>query len=455
MNIKQIIIISLILVFLSLTAVSAADTNNTHVTESSHIDDSLVSNDYNFKNVNVAQSDNISEKLNNDVKETVNENEYTLSQLEMTVKWMKNEVKLNADYRYNPNFDKCKPIEISKSDIIIDGQGHTIDAAGKTKIFSFTGANIVLKNINFENGYTQNSVSDYELNYGGAVYFKNGGTIENCNFINNHAENGGAVCSHGNLKIEKCIFNDNYASIIGGAVFNDNNININDCIFKDNHAGTEAGALYLKEGYIINSIFENNAVKTKTSVSIGGAIHIEHDGLICNCDFKNNSARYGGAIFVSENAYILDCNFNGNSAIAEGGAVFAGNNLKIENSTMKDNVASKNNNIGGRHEELIELINVIILPHNTDLIENSTMKYNVTSENDNNPEGIVKAYIGVRSLGKLIKDGKVSLTILGLKPEKYSENVIYESNSAYKSQSQPITFNLTSETAVLPSYWEI
>ncbi|RAP51646.1 MAG: hypothetical protein BZ137_09790 [Methanosphaera sp. rholeuAM130] len=74
-------------------------------------------------------------------------------------------------------------ILIDIDDIIIDGNGHTIDAQKVTRIFKITGKNITLKN-----GYTQKNT---EKRGGGAIYNEKGEiTIQNSTLNNNTTKYG-------------------------------------------------------------------------------------------------------------------------------------------------------------------------------------------------------------------------------------------------------------------------
>ena len=116
---------------------------------------------------------------------------------------------LGKDFTYSGTGDV---IQISK-DIVIDGDGHTIDADGKVSIFDIkNNSHVVLKNIIFTNGYGVN---------GSAVDVHPGSYVEiiNCSFINNNASNyGGAIyiqadSSNKISKITSSIFIDNWKII--------------------------------------------------------------------------------------------------------------------------------------------------------------------------------------------------------------------------------------------------
>lgn len=75
-------------------------------------------------------------------------------------------------------------INISKNNIIIEGNNHTIDAKNQVRIFNITGKNVTIKNITFKNGYTDG--------FGGAICNKKGQIkLINCKFVDNTAEENG------------------------------------------------------------------------------------------------------------------------------------------------------------------------------------------------------------------------------------------------------------------------
>ena len=88
-----------------------------------------------------------------------------------------------------------------KSNVIIDGNGHSIDARGKVRIFNITGENVTIKNFNFKNGFTEK--------HGGAI--RNAGKCKliNCTFENNKAKKRGNDLSNGNeMTLCNCKFSN-------------------------------------------------------------------------------------------------------------------------------------------------------------------------------------------------------------------------------------------------------
>ena len=75
-----------------------------------------------------------------------------------------NEIVLDSDIILDDseNYEYSSGIKLDVDDIVINGNGHAIDACKKTRIFICSGRNVTIKNITLKNGYEK-----YE---GGAVY---------------------------------------------------------------------------------------------------------------------------------------------------------------------------------------------------------------------------------------------------------------------------------------------
>lgn len=68
------------------------------------------------------------------------------------------EIKLEHDIIYEKG-EKSMCIFVDVNDIVIDGNGHSIDARGLTRIFIIKGRNVTIKNIKLQNGYAH--LDDY------------------------------------------------------------------------------------------------------------------------------------------------------------------------------------------------------------------------------------------------------------------------------------------------------
>ena len=277
------------------------------------------------------------------------------------------QISLNRSYDYDSTDSAyITGINITKA-IEIEGNGYTIDGNHTARIFNVTAGDVVLKNINFVN-------ANATLNSGGAIYNSaNNLKIINCTFNSNHAKDGGAIYTLGNITIEdstfksndaynetkgsnhhagaiyikgkqssikNSIFDSNYANVHGAIYFEGINLTLNNCSFKLNRAGG-SGALGTKGKYlqVNNCTFESNNGTT----GFGGAINSEGTKLnISNSTFRENSigSLSGGALFFDESdVVIFNSTFELNDGGHGGGAIFAQNynNIKIIGSRFKSN----------------------------------------------------------------------------------------------------------------------
>ncbi len=259
-------------------------------------------------------------------------------------------------------------IEISK-DIVIDGDGHTIDADGKVSIFDIkNNSHVVLKNIIFTNGYGVNGsavdvhqgsyveiincsfINNNASNYGGAIYIQADSSnkiskITSSIFIDNHALNGGAVYVHSDkATIEGSTFTGNKADNDGAGVYvAGNNCNLANSNFTGSIAGDDGSAIYWEgnNGLITNvSCVGNRGIsgidprdKSRSS-SKGGTICLTgSDVTIKDSNFSNSYAGFdGGALFITgNNDFVVNCVFNNCTSHDEnGGALYIiGNNTEI------------------------------------------------------------------------------------------------------------------------------
>ena len=212
----------------------------------------------------------------------------------------------NCTFTIGKDENLIEGIVIDKQ-ITINGNGYTMDANGKSRIFKITGNNVVLENITFKNAY-----STYA---GCAVYFSQSGRIADCNFTNNSGSTyGGAVYFGGNSNVANCNFINNTAAQRGGAILFNGDGNVVNSNFINNSASEYGGAVYFEDnGDLTNCTF------VKNSASRGGAIF---DGIakITNCNFADNSASRGGAVHIYS-GNVLSCNFTGNNA-SNGSAIY-------------------------------------------------------------------------------------------------------------------------------------
>ena len=223
--------------------------------------------------------------------------------------------------------------------------------------------------------FVDNFVDSAGLNFGvaGALYNLNDGqvNIDSTLFSGNHTNGassyGGALANGyqnntATMSINNSVFNNNYslgsAIPYGGAIYNSGNINITNTLFNSNYAQGEdgsfiyGGAIYnIGDMNIDNSAINGSSVKGDNySYAFGGAIFNNATLNINNTIISNNTAdsdfyANGGAIYNNidgiatiSNSIIANNRVAGNVQIGEGGGIYNGGKLYIDNSTFQNNL---------------------------------------------------------------------------------------------------------------------
>ena len=144
--------------------------------------------------------------------------------------------------------------------------------------------------------------------------------------IDSTGQNGGAICSAGDLTLVNGEFSGNHA-LNGGAIYNTGTLTIENGTFSDNHA---------------NGTYTPNSGGTAASYSGGGGGAIYNNGtLTVGGTFANNTGFSGGAIrnlgtlTVDDGSY-----FNNNYANVAGGAIYNSGTLNIGNNVTFHNNSS-------------------------------------------------------------------------------------------------------------------
>ena len=362
---KKILIILLITCILfSVSAVSASDFNNTSV--SADADNLAVGSDIDNVKVN---SEDANLPLSDVNESNTNEDDGTFTALQLKIITASDgsEINLTKDYKYNDDFKLTSGVFINK-DITINGNGHTIDGMGKSRIF----------NINYGSLIKQHQV-----------------TLNNITFKNGKANiYGGAILNFADLRVDNCYFTNNNAGTAGGAINSIGALTLKNSKFNNNSAGGDAGAVFsltLKKGYDFYRAYfaGQNATEDPNLLLTIAMQALTEDGkdIIYNCVFTNNVAngRGGGAVYAYSHIDIDSCTFTSNKAGEKGGAVFGCKDLFIENSKFNKNKVSM---YGGAvyfkcHEQSGHYENgtwVSSTKYYTNLIQSSTFSNNVASE---------------------------------------------------------------------------
>ena len=396
---KNIGVLVLLLVLLSMSAVSAedvsVDTNNTY--------------------------------------QAPNEIQKDFTSLQTDIDNSQNVFELNYDVKHGDDEKDNYGISITKT-TIINGNGHTIDANGHGSIFLVKDPSVTLT-LNDLTLINANPVSDSSgiVSNGGAVYF-DGSTliVNNVNFKNNTVyKYGGAIYTTGTCIVDSSVFDGNDVQFRsqnidngGAAIYADNGASLlisnsqiinnhKNMVIRDNNVGDLVDGVVVATGYtkisksyfrnnsgcyggavtslgytnagknqiiIENSVFDANRAFQGAAVNVmGSTFKISGtnftnnkgvgygsgnpnvgalltwygcEGTISDCNFINNTADNGAAYRLGDDnngvssASVDSCTFINNTATNQGGAVYEGGKtgkatLDIKNSTFTNNSAKK------------------------------------------------------------------------------------------------------------------
>ena len=217
---------------------------------------------------------------------------------------------------------------IINKNLVINGNGHTINGKNLASLFRIDGSRTVtLNNLNIVNCTSQRTSYTSDTYYGGAINAGDDSStinINNCNFTNNVAEDrAGVLYSTGNAKIT--IKNSNF----------------------NNNRAPQGGVIYASSAAVsvVNSNFTSNSVTGN-----GGVFYMSNNDLnVTNSTFKRNSANQGGIVYLNgartrpANVMMESSIFEQNSASTNGGVVYLNNqyaNADIHYDVFLNNAAN-------------------------------------------------------------------------------------------------------------------
>ncbi|WP_296889773.1 right-handed parallel beta-helix repeat-containing protein [uncultured Methanobrevibacter sp.] len=357
-------------IFVTLGTISATDVNN----DSAAIDGGVIYGKFYQDNDSIAVEN--FENSNNNISFSDKEilgsaGDGTFTDLQKMINNARagSTISLEKNYIYNQGFS-TDGITINKA-LTINGNGHTIDASGQSRIFN-TNSELTFDNIVFKNGKTmdggaaikterflfiKNSIFMGNDAYdGGAIYSSKNINVTNCIFMNNKADGsgfnqceGGAIWTEeGTVEVDNSTFIGNYAYDYGGAIYA-NTVHTNSKSYFINNTvdDNKGGAIFTWNAYIVGTIFEGNAAYLR-----GGAIYNVRGITVINSTFRNNKAEGasvsqcgGGAIFTSSDEATVNvdnCTFIGNHAADYGGAIYGLYSCYISSSSFIGNYADDN-----------------------------------------------------------------------------------------------------------------
>ncbi len=160
-------------------------------------------------------------------------------------------------------------------------------------------AKLTLENITLQGG-------DVGEDWGGAIYAMSALLdLNEVHFINNRAQNGGAIYFDLSvLTIRNSEFIGNHAIRRGGALFiSSSKANIESTRFEANESGGNGGGLYADTVTLVltDDFFIQNRVTGESYGSRGGGMYVNHVNLTVTASqfYQNESPMYGGAIGVN------------------------------------------------------------------------------------------------------------------------------------------------------------
>ena len=369
----------------------------------------------------------------NDTYQTPNEIQKDFTSLQTDIDNSQGVFELTYDVKHGDDEIDNYGISITKT-TIINGNGHTIDANGHGSIFVVKDSSVTLT-LNDLTLINANPVSDSSgiVSNGGAVYF-DGSTliVNNVNFKNNTVyKYGGAIYTTGTCIVDSSVFDGNDVQFRsqnidngGAAIYADNGASLlisnsqiinnhKNMVIRDNNVGDLVDGVVVATGYtkisksyfrnnsgcyggavtslgytnagknqiiIENSVFDANRAFQGAAVNVmGSTFKISGtnftnnkgvgygsgnpnvgalltwygcEGTISDCNFINNTADNGAAYRLGDDnkgvssASVDSCTFINNTASNQGGAVYEGGKtgkatLDIKNSTFTNNSAKE------------------------------------------------------------------------------------------------------------------
>ncbi len=285
----------------------------------------------------------------NDTYQTPNEIQKDFTSLQTDIDNSQGVFELTYDVKHGDDEIDNYGISITKT-TIINGNGHTIDANGHGSIFVVKDSSVTLT-LNDLTLINANPVSDSSgiVSNGGAVYF-DGSTliVNNVNFKNNTVyKSGGAIYTTGTCIVDSSVFDGNDVQ------FRSQNIdNGGAAIYADNGA-----SLLISNSQIINN--HKNMVIRDNNVGdlVDGVVVATGYTKISKSYFRNNSGCYGGAVTslgytnAGKNQIIIENSvFDANRAFQGAAVNVIGSTFKISGTNFTNNkgvgYGSGNPNVG-------------------------------------------------------------------------------------------------------------
>jgi hypothetical protein len=166
------------------------------------------------------------------------------------------------------------------------------------------------------------------LNFGGAVWASNAGTLSfnNCVFSNcKSTQDGSAIYAkdNSNLVMQNCSIKNCDSGFFGGVFVKNSTALIQNCTFKNNHAQTFGAALYFYQ--CTSSAVVSCTFSSSTAGAVAGVYSFDSPLVVQNSLFTGNATTFGlgggiGAIYGTLS--VTNCTFIDNYSPQGGGAIW-------------------------------------------------------------------------------------------------------------------------------------
>ena len=329
-------------------------------------------------------------------------------------------ITLNYDYTFDESYDSefVSGIPIL-NDLVIDGNGHFIDANGLARIFNISnGADVTIGNISIVNGNGDN---------GGAIAADAGTnlTINNATFANNTASGeGGAIYSEGTINVSGSTFDSNPSQsgsgihadageisgteFVGGDTVS-GNVETKDCIFLT-HPQFE---IALIPDTTVGSSID---VKVSESHGLNGTVTIGINGLNYTIDIVNGSGSKTINPDLAVGTYQVTLDYVGVGNFTNGRA--ESNNFTVS-------------------------LNPTVLTASAVTAVYNSGKYLIASLKDKGGKAIAGVKVTIKLNGKTYtkttdKNGQVKLAVSTLVPKAYTAAITFAGDSKYAKASKSV-----------------
>ena len=278
-----------------------------------------------------------------DVLKDVSANESSFADFETELFVADSSLDLSGDYKFDNSsgLDSDTGIYINKKAFVINGNNHIIDCDNQARAFNITGNKVTINNLIIKNGFhnygsaiaanttlTLNNVTfincigtgnPYNM---GAIYSKEARLIVNdCKFIDTSGEEGSSITAYGcDVTVNNSTFISNSDKIIKGQIYGyQSDLKVLNSIFL-NTTSRYATAIFCeyKSDIEINNTKFRNLFANKTAGAIAVKENINLD--VNNCEFYSS---FGGALLQLGGTIIVrSSEFISNKANYEGGAIY-------------------------------------------------------------------------------------------------------------------------------------